>query len=94
LPLFPDLPLVGDTVPGYQVDGWLGIGAPKGTPGEVIETLNTNISAAIADPAVKSKLVDLGFVPTAMSAAAWGAFVGEETEKWAKVIKFAGVKPN
>jgi tripartite-type tricarboxylate transporter receptor subunit TctC len=94
LPLFPDLPLVGDTVPGYQVDGWLGIGAPKGTPGEVIETLNTNISAAIADPAVKSKLVDFGFVPTAMPAAAWGAFVGEETEKWAKVIKFAGVKPN
>jgi tripartite-type tricarboxylate transporter receptor subunit TctC len=94
LPLFPDLPLVGDTVPGYQVDGWLGIGAPKGTPGEVIETLNTNISAAIADPTVKSKLVDLGFVPTAMSAAAWGAFVGEETEKWAKVVKFAGVKPN
>jgi tripartite-type tricarboxylate transporter receptor subunit TctC len=94
LPLFPDLPLVGDTVPGYEVDGWLGIGAPKGTPGEVIETLNTNISAAIADPTVKSKLVDLGFVPTAMSASAWGAFVGEETEKWAKVIKFAGVKPN
>src|SRR5580692_10051773 len=92
LPLFPDLPLVGDTVPGYQVDGWLGIGAPKGTPGEVIETLNTNISAAIADPTVKSKLVDLGFVPTAMSATAWGAFVGEETEKWAKVIKFAGLK--
>jgi len=94
LPLFPDLPLVGDTVPGYQVDGWLGIGAPKGTPGEVIETLNTNISAAIADPTVKSRLVDLGFVPTAMSATAWGAFVGEETEKWAKVIKFAGLKPN
>jgi tripartite-type tricarboxylate transporter receptor subunit TctC len=94
LPLFPDLPLVGDTVPGYQVDGWLGIGAPKGTPGEVIETLNTNISAAIADPSVKSKLIDFGFVPTAMPAAAWGTFVGEETEKWAKVIKFAGVKPN
>jgi tripartite-type tricarboxylate transporter receptor subunit TctC len=92
--LFPDLPLVGDTVPGYAVDGWLGIGAPKGTPGEVIEILNTNISAAIADPTVKSKLVDLGFVPTAMPAAAWGTFVGEETEKWAKVIKFAGVKPN
>jgi tripartite-type tricarboxylate transporter receptor subunit TctC len=94
LPLFPDLPLVGDTVPGYEVDGWLGIGAPKGTPGEVIETLNTNISAAIADPSIKSKLVDFGFVPTAMPAAAWGTFVGEETEKWAKVIKFAGVKPN
>jgi tripartite-type tricarboxylate transporter receptor subunit TctC len=94
LPLFPDLPLVGDTVPGYEVDGWLGIGAPKGTPGEVIETLNMNISAAIADPAVKSKLIDFGFVPTAMPAAAWGTFVSEETEKWAKVIKFAGVKPN
>ncbi len=92
LPLFPDLPSVGDTVPGYEVDGWLGIGAPNGTPDDIVQTLNTMISAAVADPTVKSKLVGLGFVPTAMSAAAWGQFVAEEIEKWAKVIKFAGVK--
>jgi tripartite-type tricarboxylate transporter receptor subunit TctC len=93
LPLFPDMPPVGETVPGYEVDGWLGIGAPKGTPDDIVQTLNTNISAALADPTIKSRLVDLGFVPTAMSAAGWGKFVSDETAKWAKVIKFAGMKP-
>jgi tripartite-type tricarboxylate transporter receptor subunit TctC len=92
LPALPDVPTVNDTVPGYEVDGWIGIGAPKGTPGDIVETLNTHIGAALADPAIKSKLVDLGFVPTPMPAAAWGKFVADETGKWAKVIKFAGVK--
>ncbi len=92
LPLLPDLPLVGDTVPGYEVDGWLGVGAPKGTPPEIVATLNKYINDGLADPVIKSKLVELGFVPTQMSADAWGKFVAGETEKWAKVIKFAGVK--
>jgi tripartite-type tricarboxylate transporter receptor subunit TctC len=92
IPLLPGVPLVGDTVPGYEVDGWLGVGAPAGTPPDVIATLNKSINDGLADPAVKSKLVELGFVPTQMTADAWGKFVAGETEKWAKVIKFAGVK--
>jgi tripartite-type tricarboxylate transporter receptor subunit TctC len=92
LPALPDVPTVNETVPGYEVDGWIGIGAPKGTPNDIVETLNMHINAALADPAVKSKLVDFGFVPTPMAPAAWGKFVADETEKWARVIKFAGVK--
>jgi tripartite-type tricarboxylate transporter receptor subunit TctC len=92
LPALPGVPTVSETVPGYEVDGWVGVGAPKGTPGDIIETLNTHFGAALADPGIKSKLVDLGFVPTPMSPAVWGKFVADESEKWAKVIKFAGVK--
>jgi tripartite-type tricarboxylate transporter receptor subunit TctC len=92
LPLLPDVPVVGDAVPGYEVDGWLGVGAPAGTPPDVIDTLNRHINDGLADPTIKSKLVELGFVPTQMTANAWGKFVAGETEKWAKVIKFAGVK--
>jgi tripartite-type tricarboxylate transporter receptor subunit TctC len=85
---------VGETVPGYEVDGWLGIGAPVGTPGVIVDTLNTHINAALDDAVIKSRLIDLGFVPTAMTADAWGKFTTSETGKWAKVIKFAGVKVN
>src|SRR5580698_9856137 len=92
IPLLPGVPLVGDTVPGYEVDGWLGVGAPAGTPPDVIATLNKSINDGLADPTVKAKLVELGFVPTQMTADAWGKFVAGETDKWAKVIKFAGVK--
>jgi tripartite-type tricarboxylate transporter receptor subunit TctC len=92
IPLLPGVPLVGDTVPGYEVDGWLGVGAPAGTPPEIIATLNKYINDGLTDPVVKSKLVELGFVPTQMTADAWGKFVAGETGKWAKVIKFAGVK--
>ncbi len=92
IPLLPDVPLVGATVPGYEVDGWLGVGAPAGTPPDMIATLNKYINEGLADPVVKAKLVELGFVPTQMTADAWGKFVAGETEKWAKVIKFAGVK--
>ena len=92
LPLLPDVPVVGDAVPGYEVDGWLGVGAPAGTPPDIIATLNKHISDGLADPTIKPKLVELGFVPTPMTADAWGKFVAGETEKWAKVIKFAGVK--
>jgi tripartite-type tricarboxylate transporter receptor subunit TctC len=92
IPLLPDVPLVGDTVKGYEVDGWLGVGAPAGTPPDIVATLNKTINDGLADPVVKSKLVELGFVPTQMTAGEWGKFVAGETEKWAKVIKFAGVK--
>src|SRR5580692_4542121 len=82
LPALPDVPTINETVPGYEVDGWIGIGAPKGTPDDIVETLNTHIGAALADATIKSKLVDFGFVPTPMPAAAWGKFVADETGKW------------
>jgi tripartite-type tricarboxylate transporter receptor subunit TctC len=92
LPALPGVPTVSETVPGYEVDGWVGVGAPKGTPGDIIETLNAHFGAALADPVIKSKLVDLGFVPTPMAPPTWGRFIADESDKWAKVIKFAGVR--
>ena len=92
LPALPDVPTVSEAVPGYAVDGWLGVGAPKDTPAAIIEKLNAEIGAGLADPDIKARLVNLGFVPTAMTSAAFGKFIADETEKWAKVVKFAGVK--
>ena len=89
LPALPDVPTINDTVPGYEVDGWIGIGAPKGTPDDIVETLNTHIGAALADPTIKSKLVDFGFVPTPMSAVEFGKFMAAETEQWADVSRSA-----
>jgi tripartite-type tricarboxylate transporter receptor subunit TctC len=88
----PDVPPIGDVVPGYAVTGWLGIGAPKGTPADIVERLNRDINAALADPAVKARMADLGSDPLPGSAADFARLIGEETEKWAKVVKFAGLK--
>jgi tripartite-type tricarboxylate transporter receptor subunit TctC len=88
----PDTPAVNQFVPGYEVLGWLGIGAPSGTPADVIGKLNQEITAGIADDTLRARLVDLGNVPTKMSPAEYGKLFAEENEKWAKVIKFAGIK--
>jgi tripartite-type tricarboxylate transporter receptor subunit TctC len=88
----PDVPTVGDTVPGYEASSWYGIGAPQGTPPEVIDKLNGEIDAALADPAIKTKLVALGVEPMPMTRAAFGAFIVAETDKWSKVVKFASLK--
>jgi tripartite-type tricarboxylate transporter receptor subunit TctC len=80
-------------VSGYEASGWLGIGAPKGTPTEIIEKLNKEISAVVADPNVKSRLVGLGVSPMSMTSAEFEKLIADETEKWSKVIKFAGIKP-
>ena len=88
----PDVPTIGQFVPGYEVDALLGIGAAKGTPKDVVEYLNTQINAGLADPAIKQRLVGLGFVPMAVSQAQFGKYMTDEVEKWAKVVKFAGVK--
>ena len=93
LPALPDVPTVDDTVPGFDVTGALGIGAPKDTPAAVIDFLNDKINAALADPAIKARLVELGFVPAAMTAPEFGKFVADETALWAKVIKTANIKP-
>jgi tripartite-type tricarboxylate transporter receptor subunit TctC len=89
----PDVSAMTEFLPGYEASTWNGIGAPKGTPFEIIEKLNYEINAALADPNVKARLADLGGAPFASSPADFGAFIAEETEKWAKVVKFAGIRP-
>jgi tripartite-type tricarboxylate transporter receptor subunit TctC len=88
----PDVPTVGEFVPGYEASGWNGIVAPRNTPVEVIQKLNNEINAALADPRTKAKLADLGGIVVAGSAADFGKLIADETEKWCKVIKFAGIK--
>ncbi len=92
LQILPDVPTVGEFVPGYEVDGRLGIGAPNGTPAAVVATLNSTINAGLGDPGITARFAALGLVPTAMTAAEFSTFISSETEKWAKVIKFANVK--
>ncbi len=88
----PDIPAVAEAVPGYDVAGWLGVGVPKDTPPDIVAKLNAGIGAALADPGVKTRLADLGFLPQAMSPSAFRSFVADETDKWSKVVKFAHMK--
>jgi tripartite-type tricarboxylate transporter receptor subunit TctC len=92
LRVLPDIPPIGDAVPGYAVTGLLGIGAPKGTPPEVIDRLNQAVNAALADPLVKTRMAELGSDIFTGSPADFGKIIMEETEKWAKVVKFASLK--
>ena len=92
LRVLPDVPLIGDAVPGYAVTGWLGIGAPKGTPADIVERLNREVNASLADPAVKTRMAELGSEIFTGSPADFAKLVAEETEKWGKVVKFAGLK--
>jgi tripartite-type tricarboxylate transporter receptor subunit TctC len=85
------VPTVADTVPGYEASAWFGMGAPKGTPPEVIEKLNKEINAGLQDPKVKARLAELGGIIIAGSPADFGKVIQEETDKWAKVIKSANV---
>jgi tripartite-type tricarboxylate transporter receptor subunit TctC len=88
----PDLPTVGEFVPGYEASAWQGVGAPKNTPTEIIEKLNKEINAILADRETKRRLGDLGGVPMTMTPAEFGKFIVAETEKWGQVVKFAGAK--
>jgi tripartite-type tricarboxylate transporter receptor subunit TctC len=88
----PDTPVLADTVPGYEASAWFGAGAPKGTPSEIIETLNKALNAGLADPKMQARLADLGGMLMAGSPADFGKIIAEETEKWAKVVKFSGAK--
>jgi tripartite-type tricarboxylate transporter receptor subunit TctC len=89
----PDIPTVGEFLPGYEASNWFGLGAPKNTPAEIVAKLNKEINAGLADPKLRARLADLGGTVLAGSPADFGKFIGGETEKWAKVIKFAGVRP-
>ena len=88
----PEVPPVADSVPGYAVTGWLGIGAPKSTPPEIIDRLNKEMNAVLADPEVLKRLENVGSEPFSGSPADFGRFLATETEKWAKVVKFAELK--
>jgi tripartite-type tricarboxylate transporter receptor subunit TctC len=90
----PDIPAVGDFVPGYEASAVNGIGAPSDTPVEIIEKLNKEINAALADTTMKAKLADLGATTIPGSAAEYVKLIADETEKWSKVVKFSGAKPD
>ena len=91
--VLPDVPTVGEFVPGYEASAIGGLGAPKGTPAEVIERLNREINAGLADPKIKARFAELGLTPLARSPAEFAQLVLDETEKWGKVVKFANIKP-
>jgi tripartite-type tricarboxylate transporter receptor subunit TctC len=91
--MLPEFPVVGDVVPGYEASQWYGISAPKNTPAEIVDRLNREINAAIADPKMKTRLAAIGGEPLPGSPAAFGALIAEETEKWGKVVRAAGIKP-
>jgi tripartite-type tricarboxylate transporter receptor subunit TctC len=87
----PDVPAIGEIVPGYEASVWYGIAAPKGTPTEAVDVLNKAVTAALADPKMKARIAELGGTPMPMTPAEFGKLVSDETEKWAKVVKFAGI---
>jgi len=90
----PDVPAIGETVPGYEANSWCGIGVPRGTPPEIIERLNREINAGLANPAIKKRYQDVATTPIVYSPADFGAYVAAETEKWSKVVKRARIKPD
>jgi len=91
--LLPGLPVVANYLPGYEASGWYGVGAPKGVDAEIIDRLNNEITAALADPKIKMRFADLGVTVLAGSTADFGKLLVDETDKWGKVVKFAGIKP-
>ena len=92
LDVVPDIPPLGDVVPGYEGSGWLGIGAPRDTPAAIVDKLNKEINAVIAEPAMHERMIGLGIEPEPMTPAQFGKVILEATEKWAKVIKFAKIR--
>jgi tripartite-type tricarboxylate transporter receptor subunit TctC len=93
LPILPDLPTVAEFLPGYDASGWHGLGAPKGTSADIVDAINKTVNEGLADSAFKTKLGDLGGVPIPMTPAAFDKFIADDIERWAKVIKFADMKP-
>jgi len=92
--VLPDLPTVADFVPGYEASAWYGVGVPKGTPDDIIDKLNKEINAVLAEPKAKARLADIGASLLAGSPADFEKLVADETEKWGKVVKFSGAKPD
>ena len=89
----PEIPTVDEFVPGYETSQWYGVGVPNNTPTEIVDKLNKEVNAALADPKMRARLADLGGTPLPGSSADFGKLIADETEKWGKVIKSAGIKP-
>ena len=92
--VLPQVPTIGEFLPGFEATAWDGISAPKGTPGEIVDKLNSAINAGLADPQLTAKIKDLGGETMPMTSAQYGKFLADETEKWARVVKFSGAKAN
>ena len=91
-PALPDVPSLGDFLPGYDASTWLGIGAPMNTPPDIVEKLNKEINAVLADPKIKARFADLGVTPLVVSPADFGRLIADETEKWGNVIRTLNIK--
>jgi tripartite-type tricarboxylate transporter receptor subunit TctC len=91
-PMLPDVPTVAETVPGFEASAWFGMGAPKGTPREIVEKLNKEVNEALADPKILARVAELGGVPIVVTPEGFGEVIKAETEKWSKVVEFSGVK--
>ena len=91
--MLPDIPTVGEFVPGYEASAWWGVGAPRNTPTAIVDKLNKEINAGLADPKMTARLADLGGTVLTGSPADFGRLISNETEKWGKVVKFAGLRP-
>jgi tripartite-type tricarboxylate transporter receptor subunit TctC len=90
--MLPDVPSIGETIPGYEARTWAGAGVPTGTPQEIIARLNRDISEGLVDLGIKARLADIGTIPMPLTAAEFKAYIAAESDKWGKVIKFAGIK--
>jgi tripartite-type tricarboxylate transporter receptor subunit TctC len=91
--MLPDVPTIAETLPGYEARTWAGVGVPRGTPPEIIDRLNRDINAGLANPSIQARLLEIGTIPMIVTTAEFGAYISAETEKWAKVVKAAGIKP-
>jgi tripartite-type tricarboxylate transporter receptor subunit TctC len=94
LDLLPGVPTIGEFLVGFETSAFAGLGAPAGTPREIVDKLNAGVNTALADPKLKARILDLGGVPMPMTPAEFGTFLAAETEKWAKVIRAANIKPS
>ncbi|MGB6539118.1 MAG: tripartite tricarboxylate transporter substrate-binding protein [Xanthobacteraceae bacterium] len=92
LKLLPDIPAVAEFVPGYEAIAWQGVGAPKGIPAEIIEKLNKEVGAFLADAKINARFDDMGAVPMPMTPAAFGKFIADETKKWGNVVRVANIR--
>jgi tripartite-type tricarboxylate transporter receptor subunit TctC len=89
----PDVPTVGDTVPGYATNTWYGVGVPRGTPPEIVQKLSQVVAAGLANPRIRARLAEAATAPMPLSPVQFGALIAQETERWGKVIKSANIKP-